>query len=127
MITQGFGLKDWYFIVYYDVREGNLPTVHRRLVKTGDKGADEACEVLGNVNCGYTFTNFRKHITIIALSQTDSAEEMYDSISHETRHAADHLSEFYDLDPWGEKVAYLQGEIARRMFPAAAMVICGGA
>lgn len=35
-----------------------------------------------------------------------------------------HISEFFGVNPKSEESAYLQGEIARQMFPAAAMVVC---
>lgn len=128
MISQGFtiGDDDWAFEVYYDVWPRNLPLIFDVLMQSGSRfsDADKACDALYVYDSGYTFTNFRRHLTIIVVSRATSAEQMYDSISHERRHATDHIGEYYDLLPNGEEVAYLQGEIARKMFPAAAMVIC---
>lgn len=75
-------------------------------------------------NKGYTFTNFGDHLTVSFVSKTTSPEQMYDSIQHETKHITDHICEYYGIEPTGEESAYLQGEIAKQMFPAAALVVC---
>ena len=128
MIGQGFAIgdDDWSFEVYYDVWPRNLHFIYDILMQSGctKESAKEACDNLSGYDSGYTFTNFKKHLTIIVMSRTTSAEQMYDSISHEMRHATDHIGEYYDLRPNGETIAYLQGEIARKMFSATAMVIC---
>jgi hypothetical protein len=49
---------------------------------------------------------------------------MYDTIQHELKHVVEHISEHYNVDSRSERAAYLQGEIARQMFPAAAMCVC---
>lgn len=127
MIKQGFaiGNRDWYCMVYYDVKHDDLNEVGETLLASGCPKirVNEALNVLKGKNCGYTFTNFNDHLTIIVISETTSAEQMYDSIQHETRHAADHIGSFYDVTD-NEELAYLQGEISRLMFPAAAMVVC---
>lgn len=53
-----------------------------------------------------------------------SPEELYDTITHETKHVVEHISSFYDVDPKSEEAAYLQGEISKKMFPAVAMAVC---
>lgn len=62
--------------------------------------------------------------TVMVISHATDAEQMYDTIQHETRHAADNIGEYYGLPPRGEESAYLQGEISRKMFVAAAMSVC---
>lgn len=64
------------------------------------------------------------HLSLAFISKATSAEEMYDTIQHELKHLTEHIGEYYGLDPKGEKSAYLQGELGRQMFPAAAIVIC---
>lgn len=129
MIQQGFsvGDRDWYVMCAYDIRtSSDLKEVRRTLLSAGcdEYKADEALSVLQMWNNGYTFTNFTDHLTIVCISKTTSAEQMYDSLQHELKHVTEHLSEYYGLDKSGETAAYLQGEIARMMFPAAAMLIC---
>ena len=129
MVTQGFSIGDrnWYVMVYYDIRsEKDLQEVRKTLLASGCPRyrTDEACWVLSMWNKGYTFTNFKDHLTVSFMSKTTSAEQMYDTIQHEIRHIADHIGEYYGVEERGETSAYIQGEIARQMFPAAAMVVC---
>lgn len=129
MITQGFsiGNRDWYVMVSYDIRsERDLREVRKTLLASGCPRykTDEAVWVLSMWNKGYTFTNFGDHLTVSFVSKTTSPEQMYDSIQHETKHITDHICEYYGVEPTGEESAYLQGEIARQMFPAAALVVC---
>lgn len=124
--TFDIGNKDWFFEVYLDVGKDDMAAIYDGLRYAGcpiDSVVD-ACEVLTGYNKGYTFTNFRKHLTLIYVSRATSSEQMYDSIMHEVRHATDHIGEYYNVHPRGEEIAYLQGEIARQLFPAAAMVTC---
>lgn len=129
MIVQGFhiGDNDWWIMCYYDVcTTRNLLEVDEVLHASGvDKETRrKAVENLAKVNTGFTFTSFSSKSTAIFLSRASSPEQMYDSIQHELKHAVEHISEFYDVDSKSEEAAYLQGEIARQMFPAAAMVVC---
>lgn len=125
MIAQGFDLgdKDWYVEAYYNVY------TDEDIVKIQDILSIFGCDqdiydLMSRPNTGYTFTNFKKKSTIILVSHTQSPEQMYDTIQHELKHVVEHISEYYDVNPKSETAAYLQGEIARQMFPAAAMAVC---
>lgn len=129
MVTQGFSIGDrnWYIMISYDVRSRHdLREVRKTLLSAGCPSymVDEACLVLSMWNKGYTFTNFRDHLTVSFISKATSHEQMYDTISHEQKHIVEHISEYYGVEPKSEEAAYLQGEIGRQMFPAAAIVIC---
>lgn len=129
MIQQGFsiGNRDWYIMAQYDIHTTkDLDEAYKTLLASGcpDYKAQRACMVLSRRDTGYTFTNFDEHLTVMFISRSTSAEQMYDTIHHETKHAVEHISEFFGVNPKSEESAYLQGEIARQMFPAAAMVVC---
>lgn len=129
MIQQGFSLgdRDWYVMCAYDIRSRrDLMETRRTLLASGcdEHRADEAVTVLSMWNKGFTYTNFIDHLTIVCVSKTTSAEQLYDSVQHELKHVVEHLSEYYGIDPKGETAAYLQGEVARLMFPAAALLMC---
>lgn len=129
MIQQGFSLgdRDWYVMCAYDIRSRrDLMETRRALLASGcdEYRADEAVTVLSMWNKGFTYTNFIDHLTIVCVSKTTSAEQLYDSVQHELKHVVEHLSEYYGIDPKGETAAYLQGEVARLMFPAAALLMC---
>lgn len=129
MIRQDFylGNHDWHFSVYYGVRtEQDICEVYDKLLDSGMgmRNACRALQELSQYDSGYTHTDFNRRETLMFMSKTTSHEQMYDSIQHETRHAADHIGEYCGMEARGEDSAYLQGEIARKMFPGAAMVIC---
>lgn len=129
MIQQGFsiGERDWYIMVQYDIyTTKDLNEVYKTLLASGcaDYKAQEACMVLSRRNTGYTFTNFNDHLSVIFIGKADSPEQVYDTLQHETKHVVEHIGEYYGIMPNSEESAYLQGEVARQMFPAAAMVVC---
>ena len=129
MIEQGFhiGERDWWVMVYYDIQsERELNDAYRALLASGCERdeAQEACMVLGGTNGGYTFTNFDGHVTLMFIGKADSAEEFYDTCQHEVKHAVEHISEYYEVNPKGEPAAYLQGEIGRQLFPIIIQRFC---
>lgn len=129
MIQQGFSLgkRDWYIMCAYDIRtQRDLMETRRTLLSAGcdEYKTDEAVSVLSMWNKGFTYTNYTDHLTIVCISKATSAEQVYDSVQHELKHVVEHLSEYYGVDPKGETAAYLQGEVARLMFPAAALLMC---
>ena len=75
-------------------------------------------------NRGYTFSNFNDRVSIMVIGKTDNAGQMFDTIVHEMKHLAEHVGEYYGVDSREELSAYLQGEVGRNMWPAAAMVLC---
>lgn len=129
MIKQGFsiGERDWYIMAYYDVQtKRDLSEVREALLSAGctESRTDEALWVLSMWNKGYTLTNLRDHLSIVVVSKATSGEELYDSVQHELKHLVEHISEYYDVSPKSEESAYLQGEIAKKMYLAVAMLIC---
>lgn len=129
MVKQGFhiGDRDWWVMVYYAVDGGeDLNEVYDTLLASGcpDHKAQQACMVLSQPNCGYTYTNFDTRSTVMFMSSTTSPEQMFDSIVHELKHLSENIGEYYGLDPREEISAYLQGEVGRKMWPAAAYVLC---
>jgi len=129
MIEQGFsiGNRDWWVMVYYDVRTPeDLRKVEGALMASGysHEKIELAVENIGGWNGGYTLTNFANRTSIMIIGKTTSAAEMFDSIVHEMKHLAEHIGEYYGIDSREELSAYLQGEVGRKMWPAAAMVLC---
>lgn len=129
MIQTGFfiGDRDWWIMASFGVSgEEDLNEVFTSLLAGGcpDDDAQKACMVLSRTNSGYTFTNTDGHFTLIFASKATSYEETYDTITHEIKHCVEHISTYYDINPKSEAAAYLQGEIARCLFPAVAAAIC---
>lgn len=129
MIKQGFsiGERDWYVMVYYDIQTvGDLSEVEEALTaaRCRPQTIRAAVDTLVEPDTGFTFTNFGERLTLMFIGRASSAAEMYDTIQHELKHATEHIGEYFGVDSQGEISAYLQGEIARNMFPAAAMAVC---
>lgn len=129
MIKQGFhiGNRNWWVMVYYDIRsEADLNEVFEVLMASGcsDDMAQKACINLSRYNTGYTFTNFDEHSSILLISKATSSDQMFDTIVHEMKHLSEHIGEYYGVNPNTELSAYLQGEVGRQMWPAAAYVLC---
>ena len=129
MIQQGFhiGDKDWYVMCSYDIcTQKDLRAIEQLLYECGGKpkSIDEAISVLKQDNTGFTYTSFDDKITVIFIGHATSEDEMYNIIQHELKHAVEHISEYYDVDPKSETAAYLQGEIARNMYAAAVYIVC---
>jgi hypothetical protein len=128
MITTGFfiGNRDWWIMANLNIKEKNLGDIYNALMASGcpDDEARYACMVISRKNNGYTFTNLEGKYTLMFASETTSAEEMFDTITHELKHVVEHISGYYGVSPKSEEAAYLQGEIARNLFPAVAMAVC---
>ena len=129
MIEQGFqiGNRDWWVMFYYNAQTpDDLRKIEGTLMASGcsDRSIAEAIINLKGWNRGYTFTNLKTKTSIMVIGKATSPEQMFDSIVHEMKHLAEHIGEYYNVDPKGELSAYLQGEVGRKMWPAAAMVLC---
>lgn len=129
MIEQGFqiGNRDWWVMAYYDVRTPeDLRKIEGTLMASGcpDRSIAEAISNLKGWNRGYTFTNLTARTSIMVIGKATSPEQMFDSIVHEMKHLAEHIGEYYRVDSRSELSAYLQGEVGRKMWPAAAMALC---
>jgi hypothetical protein len=129
MIEQGFsiGNRNWWVMVYYDVRTpDDLRKVEGALMASGcpKEMLKPAIENLKGWNRGYTFSDLDKRTSIIIIGKATDASQMFDSIVHEMKHLAEQVGEYYGVDSREELSAYLQGEVGRNMWPAAAMVLC---
>lgn len=129
MVEQGFSIgdRDWWVMAYYDVcTESDLKKVAGALAAAGcpQEWIEDAVSVLSKDNQGYTFTKQNEHFTVMMMSHATSPEQMFDTILHEVKHLSEHIGRYYGVDSETELSAYLQGEVGRKMWPAAAMVLC---
>ena len=129
MVKSGFhiGNRDWWVMLYFGIKgEDDLSEVYEALLFSGcpDYKAQRACMTLSQPNKGYTFTDYNERFTLMFVSRTTSVDEMFDSILHEIKHIVEHVSTYYDLNPKEELAAYLQGEVGRQIWPAAARGLC---
>lgn len=130
IIAQEFYLYDYYWTVkvFYVVDSVPIDYVLHELDKIGcsEKDLDAAELVLndGTDNKGLTFSNYDKRESIIVIGATSCPAEFQHTFDHEKIHLAMHISKVFDIDPFGEELAYLVGDIGLEMFPIAKRFLC---
>ncbi len=129
MIKQGFAIGNfkWYVMCFYNIAtEENLREVNEALRAQGVdiNQREKATEILKKPNTGYTHTDMANHSTIICVAQFSEYPELFSTIAHEIRHATNHIAEYYNVPLDSEDAAYLEGEIARNVYKAIALIIC---
>lgn len=112
---------EWHVTIYYGASQDDSPTLLRELESSGCAGAflHAASEQLksGNLNTGLTYSNFDRHITIISIGRATSPMQLLNTLQHEQRHLETHIAKTFRLDPFGEEICYLAGDVAEKTFP----------
>ena len=68
----------------------------------------------GKVNTGLTYA--KDGCAVCVIGKASSAAQYADSIQHEVMHLANFIGKAEGLDPYGEDICYIGGEIARKMW-----------
>ncbi|MBO8474818.1 MAG: hypothetical protein IAB91_05970 [Bacteroidetes bacterium] len=130
MIVQDFFLYKygWHVRVYYAVTSYWTRRIVSNLEHIGCNGSNlrrsrESLEE-GNLNTGLTYSNLREGETVMVISITSTPAEFLNSWEHEKKHLARHIEQAYGIDPYSEEAAYLEGDIAQKMFKVANNFIC---
>ena len=119
---------DWIVHTFFDVDESC---------------AEEIMDVLFNINCsaetarvafdkitsgkknvGLCFTNYKMRESVLVVSKSTSSAEFINSLHHELVHLPSHIAHECNLDPQGEEIAYLSGDIIMRIYPHVAYLLC---
>lgn len=130
MIVQDINLPeyDWRCRVYYAVTGYWADAILKDLRAIGCSGSKyrkaERNLRSGHLDTGLTYSNRRAGESVMVIALTSSAAEFANSYDHEKGHLAKHIARAYDLDPFGEELQYLSGDIALRMFPVAKRFLC---
>lgn len=131
MIKQKFRLDrfDWEITIFYAVHGYYVEDIMDDLKRIGIRGKKlaKAEENLtsGEINSGLTYVNNGEAICVIGIAS--SAAQYMDSIVHEVMHLAKFIGKAEGLDPYGEEVCYMGGEIGRKMWPKSKLLTseCG--
>lgn len=70
---------------------------------------------LGQLDTGFTYTDYNKRRSIVGISQTSSQEQFLNTIVHEAKHIQSHICSYYDVAEDSEDAAYLIGYIVQQM------------
>lgn len=130
LLCQEFRLDnwDWYVKVFYVVDYIPIDYIIRELEKIGcsDEDIQLAVTVLdsGDDNRGITFSNNKTRESVIVIGETSCPAEFSNSYDHEKLHLAMHIAKEDRIDPFGEELAYLIGEIGFNTFPIAKYFLC---
>lgn len=71
---------------------------------------------LGQLNAGFTHTNFNKKLSIVGIGLATSPKQFMNTIVHEAKHAQSHICKYYNVSEEGEQAAYLIGYIVMHMY-----------
>lgn len=78
----------------------------------------------GNLDEGICFSGADTRTSILVVAKTSSAAEFYNSTTHEFCHLAAQIARIIGVDPAGEEVAYMVGEMARDFYPSVKHLLC---
>lgn len=130
ILAQEFTLTkwDWRVRVFYVVDLIPIDFIIEELYGIGctERDIDNAVNVLdnGKDNRGITFSNDEERESIIVIGETSCPAQFSNSFDHEKLHLAMHIARVDNIDPFGEEIAYLAGEIGLQTFPIAKRFLC---
>ena len=130
ILAQEFTLTkwDWRVRVFYVVDLIPIDFIIEELYGIGctERDVDNAVKVLdnGKDNRGITFSNNEERESIIVIGETSCPAQFSNSFDHEKLHLAMHIARVNNIDPFGEELAYLAGEIGLQTFPIAKRFLC---
>lgn len=130
--SKEFALRnyDWKVVVWYLDGEKNpdYEAIAEDLSAIGFSGVklERAMSLLSTEeeNIGLTYSNFARHLSVMVIGHTSSADECANTLVHERKHIEYHICKSYGIDPYSEEAAYLAGRIASKMYKQAQVLLC---
>jgi len=130
MITQEFYLKeyDWSVKIYYAVDTYYTDDILSDLLELDPSASEyfKAKRLLDECryNEGFTYTNYSLKRTLIVIGLTSSPDEFQDVLEHEKGHLITHIGKYYELNPYGEEIQYLSGNVSKILFKKSKQFLC---
>lgn len=107
----------WCIDIYYDANPSNADEILDALWDLGceQRYLYKAERLLrsGVANEGLTYSNPYERRSIIVVGHTDDAFQFINSLSHEKQHLEQAICKADRLDPYGEDIAYISGNISQ--------------
>lgn len=107
---------DWRVEIFYDARPSDADFILDRLYGLGcaEKYLYKAERLLrsGVANEGLTYSNPYERRSLVVIGHTDDAFQFINSLSHEKQHIEQAICKADRLDPYGEDIAYISGDIS---------------
>lgn len=89
----------------------------------------EAAErILSNFqpDSGLTASSSKSRSSVCVIGRASSVFEFQNTYDHEKGHVTMHIAKALGIDPFGEELQYLAGDIGRKTYPVARMYLCAG-
>ena len=120
MIRQIFNVESyWKVIVYYNVDYNLFYFITQKLLDAGASD-DEILEIFNTMRDrkakAVTYSNTKKHISIVLFNIHHSKEDYINSIVHEAEHIKQAMLYAYNVEDKGEPPAYTIGYLVMRMW-----------
>ena len=119
---------DWVIKAYFSVSDYWTDEIMAELAFAGAneeqmwKSYDSL--ISGNLDEGICFSGADTRTSVLVVAKTSSAAEFYNSTTHEFCHLAAQIAQIIGVDPAGEEVAYMVGEMARDFYPSIKHLLC---
>lgn len=123
MKYKGIKIKkyDWEVDFFFGAYPGNLEEILGSLDWMGaaeHQYADAEKTIKENEpNYGITYSNIEEKKTVVILGNVTSKQEFNNTVVHEIQHIIQSISKVYNIDPYGEEIAYLAGDITELISP----------
>lgn len=118
--TINIELYDWKINIIYNANEANFSFILKSLSRLCDdkKLISQAKSHLlrNDINSGFIYSSYNKKESIIIIGETDSKEQLVNTVVHEAAHLQAHIAEYYNLDRDGEDVCYLIAAIVQNIY-----------
>lgn len=120
MIRQQFDVENyWKVIVYYNVDYNLFSSIAGEL-RSIDASEEMIWEIYNMMSEGkakaVTYSNLKKHVSIILFNKHSSLKDYINSIVHEAEHVKQAMLEAYHVEDKGESPAYTIGYLVMRMY-----------
>lgn len=117
---------DWKVYAFYDTTANDIDDIMMCLydLKCTSPIAKQAYDNVSKneKNTGLTFSKNRK--TCIVLGRASDKPNFAHTFCHEIGHCAMHIAKEYNIDPYGEELAYIIGGLGATMLPFASDFLC---
>lgn len=130
MIRQKIYLDNYDILVhaYYATTQYYVAEILDRLYEIGCRGYNlrraEDNLASGELNTGLTYYSPQHREAVMVVALTSSASEFFNSLMHELSHLTAYIAKDDGLSFTGEDIAYLEGELAREIYPAVRGLLC---
>lgn len=129
MIVQDIKLAiGWRIRVYYAVDAYYPDEIADDLIRIGCRGEQLRTAVdnlwSGEVNTGLTYANEKEKRGVMVIGMASCGGEFFNSLVHEMQHILSYIARSEGLNPYGEDICYVAGEMASEMYGKVGFLLC---